>query len=158
MTDKPDVYDWRVGAGVIGVFVVGSIIWKGFQPPANEIVAWETDPALLEGSTDPKRPLTLVEFTASGCIACEKMAKEVFSQQAVADALNGFVCLRLVPYEHKEVEGRFPIQGVPTFLVLGPQGQVLKARAGFMPVYEFLFFVKDAQRSYSSSQRSAARR
>jgi thioredoxin-related protein len=158
VANKLDAQDWRVWVGVIGVFVVGSMIWKGFQPPAQEVVAWETDPALLQGSSDPTRPLTLVEFTAPGCIACEKMAREVFSQQAVADALDEFVCLRLNPYEHREAGRRFEIGAVPTFFVLDPRGQVLKARAGFMPVSEFLFFVKDAQRAYSSSGRSADRR
>lgn len=158
MARRTDIHDWRVWLGVVGVFVIGGMVWNGLQQPSAELVDWQSDPGLLAGSSDPQRPLTLVQFTSPHCPPCRQMAARVFTKSSVADATRSFVCVRLGLNEHEDAAARFHVAAVPTFLVLDPKGGVVATRLGFMPAYEFVLFLESARKTFASASRSAARR
>jgi thiol:disulfide interchange protein len=150
--------DTRVWVGLAAVVVIGWLIRNAVQGPPQELVVWQSDPALVAGSRDPDRPLMLVEFTAPGCGACEQMARQVFTQPFVADAMKRFVAVRLDAYQHEALAERFGVTGVPAFLILGPDGKVLAGRVGFMPWETFRAFLEDAQAALATTQQKSAER
>lgn len=106
---------------------------------------WLTDyDQALKVAAEKKLPV-LVDFTGSDwCGWCIRLDKEVFSQDAFkAYAKENLVLVKLdfprrknLPKEeaarNQELAGKFGIQGFPTIVLLGADGQE-KARTGYQP-------------------------
>ena len=154
MAKNPDFRDPRFLIGALVILFVGWYVWNWLPGSQRTAGLWETDPRLLAGSADPRRPLTLVEFATPQCIACRRMAGNVFTKQAVVDAMKSFVCLQLNAYENQAAAKRFQVRGVPLFIVLDPTGRTLKTRAGYMSPDKFMRFLKEARDAHASPSNS----
>lgn len=101
------------------------------------------DEALTEAKASGK--YMLVDFSGSDwCGWCKKLDKEVFSQKAFKDyAKQNLVCVlvdfpRKTPQSNKQKKAnqalmeKYSVQGFPSVLLLGPQGNVVAA-TGYQP-------------------------
>ncbi len=114
---------------------------------SSAAIPWSAD---LEGSLaqakTESRPL-LIDTAADWCAACKELEELTFSRPAVAEALAGYLPVRL-DFTHKGTETdalmkRFAVMGMPTVIVLRPDGSERGRFVGFKTEDEFLSFLKN---------------
>jgi thiol:disulfide interchange protein DsbD len=126
------------GMGAAGGAKLEAIAWT---PYSEEKLA----AAAREGKT------VFIDFFTDWCIACKEMDRDTFSQPEVVAASREFVMLRsnLTTDKDpviKELYRRYQVRGVPTYVILGPDGKELSdfRLVGFEPKKDFLVRLKKA--------------
>ena len=126
------------GMGAAGGVKLEAVAWT---PYAEEKLA----AAAREGKT------VLIDFFTDWCIACKEMDRDTFSQPEVVAASREFVCLRsnLTTDKDpviKDLYRRYQVRGVPTYVILGPDGKELSdlRLVGFEAKKDFLARLKQA--------------
>jgi len=85
-----------------------------------------------------------------------EMDRSVLRSEPVKKAIERFVPVRLNGNREVDLSLRYRILSSPTFLVLTPQGDVLARREGFVPVEEFVSFLRGAAAPGDGGSGSAA--
>jgi thiol:disulfide interchange protein DsbD len=137
--------DDQVNARVQGLAAAGGATTK------TEGIAWQpySEERLAAAARDGKT--VFIDFFTDWCIACKEMDRDTFSQAEVIAASREFVCLRsnLTTDKDpaiKELYRRYGVRGVPTYVILGPDGKEIEPLrlVGFEPKKEFLARLKQA--------------
>lgn len=85
--------------------------------------------------------LLLVDFYATWCGPCNKMFKEVLSQDVVIDFINNNYVAYKVDIDKEsssDLEKKYGLKYVPTFIVANHDGEEIDRMIGFKPVELFL--------------------
>ena len=95
---------------------------------------WKTDfAAAQEEAKKLNRPL-VVHFHAVWCGPCKIMEREVLHTSQVLKTLDsGFVAVKVDVDRNSKVTSRFGVKGMPTDLVIGPDGKILSRSEGYDP-------------------------
>jgi len=107
------------------------------QATAAELVAasvWKTDFAAAQAEAKKlNRPL-VVHFHAKWCGPCKKMEREVLDTQQVLKLLDaGFVAVKVDVDHNEKLRQKFGVTGMPTDLILDPDGKTLVRTEGYSP-------------------------
>jgi thiol:disulfide interchange protein DsbD len=136
-------FKWAVG--VAGI-VAAAFFAFSTRPPAVE---WQPySEATLAAARTAGKPVVL-DFGADWCVPCHELDHNTFTDRAVAEGLAPFVRMKVdftrtdAP-ETIALRDRYAIEGVPTIVFLGPDGQEVRAARifGFVPPRQFLERVK----------------
>jgi thiol:disulfide interchange protein DsbD len=148
---EPVGYRWARRLAGVAAIVVGL---SGFLvAEAENPIAWMpfSDDALAH-ATASGRPV-LIDFQAAWCLPCREMERTTFRDPAVVRASRDFAALRAdVTAQDDQAEAlmaQWQIPGVPTYVLLGPDGQERRRFIGFVPVERML----DALREVSGASR-----
>lgn len=97
------------------------------------------DEALVQARAQKK--LVFVDLSADWCHWCTKMDEDVFPDGRVKAALEEFVAIKVDTDTRggRSVANRYQVSGLPAFLVLDADGQVVRHFDGYLPVEAFLF-------------------
>jgi len=136
-------FKWAIGlAGIVAALFFAF----GTKPPAVE---WQpySESAVLAAKAQGK-PVVL-DFGADWCVPCHELDNNTFTDRAVAEGLAPFVRMKVdftrtdAP-ETIALRDRYAIEGVPTIVFLGPDGEEVRAARifGFVPPKQFLERVK----------------
>ena len=137
--------DEKVSAKIQGFQAAGGAAVKA------EGIAWQPygEDRLAEAAKEGK--MVFIDFFTDWCIACKEMDRDTFSQPEVIAATRDFVMLRsnLTTDKDpviKELYRRYQVRGVPTYVILGPDGKELTdiRLVGFEAKKEFLARLKAA--------------
>ena len=125
--------------------VVMALLYLVVTRPAPSLEDWGRDysRAVEEASSTGRNVLIL--FSLENCPPCSDMKRHVLTKRSVVAALRDFVPIELSLVRDVDVAQRFSAQAAPTFLIVDPDGRVLKALVGTCPVDEFLAFLKVKQ-------------
>jgi thiol:disulfide interchange protein DsbD len=138
-------FDEKVSARIQGLQAAGGAAVK------SEGIAWQpySEERLAAAARDGK--MVFVDFFTDWCIACKEMDRDTFSQPEVIAASREFVMLRsnLTTDKDpviKELYRRYQVRGVPTYVLLGPDGKEMTdvRLVGFEAKKEFLARLKAA--------------
>ena len=122
-------------------------------------IHWATSfETALERAKKNDRPV-LVDFEADWCGWCKKLDRETYGNDKVIRLVNEFfVAVKVDTDEHPAISERYKVSGLPTILVLSPDGAELERLTGFRPPQKLLGELKKSTDAVSSLKdlRSAA--
>lgn len=108
---------------------VGEKSNTNFSPPGFFTEALET--AKRHG-----KPVVL-DFMATWCAPCKRIANETFVEENVAKLLEGCVLLKIDTDENPEIAKYFGVSGLPDIRFLDPDGTEVKKLRGFQAAESF---------------------
>ncbi len=132
-------------ATVAGLFML--ISWV--EVPRGRLEWESSEPAARGRALAEARPV-LIDFTADWCVACGELARDTFADPSVMAEATRFVALR-VDATHEddpsvdEVKDKYQVSGLPTVILLGPNGQERQRFNGFVPPARFLEALRSVQ-------------
>ena len=132
---------WLVCLGLgLTWLVSGSAI--AAEPSA---ISWRADLRSAQAEARAQgRPIWL-QFTGPWCPSCERMERDTFRQsRIVARARSRFIPVRLRSDVHEELVSRYGITGIPTTIIVQPNGQVIARNEGFLDGPAFASFLDSA--------------
>lgn len=122
--------------GLLGAETASPIAWVPFSDDA------------LTHAIATQRPV-VVDFGAAWCIPCREMDRTTFRDPAVARVATDFVMFKVDVTNEDEhaaaLTGRFGVAGVPTLLVLGPDGRERSRFARYVGATELLSAMEEAR-------------
>jgi thiol:disulfide interchange protein DsbD len=146
VSGEPVGYRWgRRFAGVAAVVVGLSGL---FVAEAENPITWIpfSDESLAH-AVESGRPI-LIDFQAAWCLPCREMERTTFRDPAVVRAMSEFTNLKAdVTAEDDRAEalmGHWDVPGVPTYVLLGPDGRERRRFIGFVPVDKMLDGLREA--------------
>jgi thiol:disulfide interchange protein DsbD len=125
------------GAAVV-VFGLSGLLVAETESP---IVWTPYSETALTQATSAGRPV-LIDFQAAWCMPCREMERTTFQDPEVVRATRGFTNLLAdMTAQDDAAEAlmeRYTVPGVPTYVLLGPDGKERKRFVGFVPVDQML--------------------
>jgi thiol:disulfide interchange protein DsbD len=131
---------WLRAAG--GVAAVAVALGGLFVAEAESLIEWTpySEDALARAAAE-QRPV-FIDFEAEWCLPCREMDHTTFRDPGVVRASRALAMLRADVTEQDEAAEtlmrRFQVVGVPTYIVLGPDGQERWRQVGYVPAPELL--------------------
>ena len=101
-------------------------------------------PKVKQKAVEAGKPI-FVDIGADWCGYCKKMKKNIFTNDAVSNAMNsGFVPVSLdgEKGDGAELVSKLGINGFPTQLILDSKGNVIKRNTGYLDTKGLLAFLK----------------
>lgn len=117
-------------------FVVGMLVglvccWEA-SALAAESIAWKQDFREAAAEAARSRKPMLVKVSTSWCTYCKKMMRETFTDQEVAEHINGcFVPVMLDGDEQKALVQRMGVTKYPTTVIISPDMKIVEKLTGF---------------------------
>jgi thiol:disulfide interchange protein DsbD len=112
--------------------------------PAPSPIAWApfSDQALAAARA-ARRPV-LIDFEAAWCLPCREMERTTLRDPAVVRLAASFVALKADVTAASALLDRFHVPGVPTYVLLGPDGEERSRLVGFVPPRRMVEALRDA--------------
>jgi thiol:disulfide interchange protein DsbD len=104
----------------------------------------------LEQAKKADRPV-IVDFEAEWCGWCKKLDRDTYSNDKVIQLVNSFfVAVKVDTDKHPAISKHYKVSGLPTILVLSPDGAELQRMTGFRPPEKFLGELRKSTDAVSS--------
>jgi thiol:disulfide interchange protein DsbD len=137
---EPVGYHWARRLAGVAAIVVGLSSLLGVEGESPIVWMPFSEEAIAQ-ATQSRRPV-LIDFQAAWCLPCREMDRTTFRDPAVVRATRDFAALRAdvtAQDEHAEaLMTRWEVPGVPTYVILGPDGQERRRFVGFVPADRML--------------------
>ncbi len=89
--------------------------------------------------------LVVVAYWSDFDAQCQEMDRDVFSLQEVRDSLAETIPVRLASWANRKFADSYGITKVPSFVVMGPNGQVLRILQGYVSEGRFRGMIEAAK-------------
>jgi len=138
----------RWGVRATGAAVAVAAVLGAMTPEARSPVTWAPlSERTLALAREKGRPV-LIDFQAEWCLPCRKMERTTFVDPAFVDAAREFATLKADVTEQDAVATslmqRFAVTGVPTYVLLAPDGRERRRFEGFVEVDTMVGAMREA--------------
>lgn len=133
----------------IALLVVFYVMLRGGGPVNYQAGKHPLLDEALAQAQELNRPV-LLKFHADWCGYCHQMENTVFAQAEVQAALNDFVVVEVDTDRHQEIAGLFGVSGLPTTVILAPDGQELERLNGTAGIPAFLNFLERGEKQVAA--------
>jgi thiol:disulfide interchange protein DsbD len=143
---EPVGYRWFRRAAGVAAIAVGLAGLTAREP--ESVLAWAPfSEEALATATQAGQPV-LIDFQAAWCLPCREMEKTTFRDPAVVRAARDFAALKADVTAQDDANealmARWQVPGVPTYVLLGPDGRERRRFIGFVPAGEFAAGLREA--------------
>lgn len=109
------------------------------ETPKARAIRWRENYAkAVEEAARTSKPI-LADFEADWCGWCKKLDRETFGNGDVIKLVETFFVPVRIDTDHEpKISARFAVKGLPTILLLSPDGKELRRLSGFRPADKFL--------------------
>jgi thioredoxin-related protein len=108
-------------------------------------IQWATSYAEgMATATAQKRP-ALIKFSAQWCKWCERMDVEVFVDDPVIQALQGYTCIKVDVDERPDVAMAYSVRSLPRVMVINTHQEIVGDWLGYQRPDRFLAMVMDLE-------------
>jgi len=153
----------RWGVRTAGVAVAVAAVLGAVTPEARSPIAWmPLSEQALALAREKGRPV-LIDFQAEWCLPCRKMERTTFVDPAFVDVARQFATLKADVTEQDDLATalmqRFAVTGVPTYVLLAPDGREARRFEGFVQADTMVGAMREAtemRRSAMPADRLAA--
>jgi thiol:disulfide interchange protein len=108
----------------------------------KEIVPWRTDFAAARQEARSAGKPVFAYFTAAWCGPCQSLKHTTWADKDVEAALRGYVPVKIDVDQNQELARQYNVRAVPSFAVLGGDGEPLKQVDGALPPEELLNWLR----------------
>ena len=152
ITPRPDrsagvvPHERKCALGLRNVFVASFLFAVTVATAAPsfgaDAIRWrsDADKAILESRRE-SRPV-LLHFSMEGCAPCRLMEMNTLPDPDVVAASRGFVTIHATFEEHSHLAKRYGVEGFPSDVILGTEGQVLDSRLGAATPADYAEFLR----------------
>lgn len=137
--NKPLRPVWGIFLILCGVVAV-SLIAKALRP--KEIVPWRTDFAAAKEEARREGKPVFAYFTASWCGPCQTMRHTTWADAGVEAALRDYVPVKIDVDRSPDLASDFRISAVPSFIVVGKDGEPRRQADGALPPGDMVAWLK----------------
>lgn len=110
-------------------------------------INWNTDfDKALQMAADQEKAV-VVDVYADWCGPCRMMERRTFRDEKVQKKMLEFIPLKVNADTQQDIAERYGVTGLPTTLVLNPQGGVLVAQPGYLSPHNFMVVLNAADQS-----------
>ena len=120
---------------VLGVFMLSGCSQIPWRPDLGG--------ALRQASRTNR--LVVVAYWSAFDSQCQEMDRDVFSIQEVRDSLAETIPVRLASWSNRKFAESYGITKVPSFVVLGPDGRLLRILQGYVSEGRFRGMIEAAK-------------
>lgn len=129
---------------------------RSVGPAAPSAVAWLTDhDHALNLASEQNQPV-LVVFKADWCRPCKIMDNQVFAKQAAANALSGWVPVKVDVDEHGKLASQYNVSGIPAMVAVSPDGAEIGRATGALSMQQFAEFLASTEARMSAATTATA--
>lgn len=107
---------------------------RAAEPPRG--IAFHDVEDTLTLAAEEGKPIVLY-FTADWCPPCQRMQAEAFTDPAVIRASERFVWSKIDIDRNQPLAARFAVRGIPSFVFLDEQGQLIDRSSGYFSPTKF---------------------
>ncbi len=105
---------------------------------------WHTSLPKAMAEAQQRKTLILVDAYAEWCGWCKKLEKDTLSNAEVQTRMKEFTLLKIDTDKQPQLAQRYGVSGLPTTLILNPQGEVVLSKPGYMPPEPYLTLLAKA--------------
>lgn len=143
---------WKLKASQVVTVVVaasGAMVGYGSYSIEEELIPWRDDYEAADAEARSSNRPMVIDFTADWCGACKRLASETFNDPRVAAEAERFTPIRADSTHQDEPMAtymeRYDVRGLPTVVVVGPDGEESSRITEFVPPERMLQMMQAAR-------------
>lgn len=119
-----------------------AVLELGYRPGIEDLNAGESEPdsrsnipepiASALTAADDGGKLIFIDFFAEWCIACKALEENALNNEAVQEALEAYIALKVDTDEYAEAARFYRVVGMPTLLVVDSAGKEIYRSVGLI--------------------------
>lgn len=108
---------------------------------SGRVVAFLHEFEVAEAQARQEGKPLLIDFETTWCGPCKIMDEWVYTADAVVDASKAVVAVKVDGDERLDLKERFGVSGFPTLILIGPEGEDLRRKSGYVNVADMTDFL-----------------
>jgi thiol:disulfide interchange protein len=122
--------------------VASSTVQASAQSSSSDSIKWIwNDPQAALALAKKENKPVLIDFWASWCSWCKKMDDETYPDPRVQAAMKNYIPLKIDVDKMPDFQKKFGVQGLPTSVIVDPNGKELRRGEGYQPADQFAQFL-----------------
>jgi thioredoxin-related protein len=119
--------------------LAAALCFSALPLSAEQMLLWEPSMESAQRQAAQTQRLIYLHFWAPWCAPCQRMETEVFNQKAVAAQVGAnYVAVKVNVDQLPQIAHQYAVTGLPTDVILTPQGQVIQSFNGRVDSGQFL--------------------